>query len=77
VRWGAGPRAGQALIITAKARALFHQRYAVVAEDIQAMALPVLRHRVLVNFKAEAENIQADDVTRHLMNIISRRGGLL
>ena len=77
VRWGAGPRAGQALILTAKARALFHQRYAVVAEDIHAMAFPVLRHRVLVNFKAEAENIQSDDVTRHLIDTVGRRGGLL
>ncbi|HEY4107368.1 MoxR family ATPase [Puia sp.] len=77
VRWGAGPRAGQALILTAKARALFHQRYAVVAEDIHAMALPVLRHRVLVNFKAEAENIHSDDVARHLMKTIGRPGGLL
>jgi MoxR-like ATPase len=77
VRWGAGPRAGQALILTAKARALFHQRYAVVAEDIHAMALPVLRHRVLVNFKAEAENIHSDDVTRHLIKSIARPGGRL
>jgi MoxR-like ATPase len=77
VRWGAGPRAGQALILTAKARALFHGRYAVVMEDLHAMALPVLRHRVLVNFKAEAENIQSDDVTRHLIKVIGRRGGRL
>jgi MoxR-like ATPase len=77
VRWGAGPRAGQALILTAKARALLHQRYAVVAEDLHAMAFPVLRHRVLLNFKAEAENITSDDVTRHLIKTIGRPGGLL
>jgi MoxR-like ATPase len=77
VRWGAGPRAGQALILTAKARALFHQRYAVVAEDIHTMALPVLRHRILMNFKAEAENIHSDDVTRHLVKVMERPGGLL
>jgi MoxR-like ATPase len=77
VRWGAGPRAGQALILTAKARALFHQRYAVTVEDLHAMALPVLRHRVLLNFKAEAENIHSDDVTRHLIDVIRRPGGLL
>jgi MoxR-like ATPase len=77
VRWGAGPRAGQALILTAKARALLHQRYAVVAEDIHTMAFPVLRHRVLLNFKAEAENITSDDVTRHLIKTIGRPGGLL
>jgi len=77
VRWGAGPRAGQALILTAKARALFHGRYAVVMEDLHAMALPVLRHRVLVNFKAEAENIYSDDVTRHLLKTVARPGGKL
>jgi len=67
VRWGAGPRAGQALILTAKARALLQGRFAVTLGDIQAMAYPALRHRVLVNFKAEAEGITADDVTRTLM----------
>jgi MoxR-like ATPase len=77
VRWGAGPRAGQALILTAKARALFHQRYAVTMEDLHAMAFPVLRHRVLVNFKAEAENIHSDDVTRHLLRAVRQPGGSL
>jgi MoxR-like ATPase len=77
VRWGAGPRAGQALILTAKARALLRQRYAVTAEDIHTMALPVLRHRVLLNFKAEAENISSDDVTRHLLKAVERPGGLI
>src|SRR6201996_4010710 len=77
VRWGAGPRAGQALILTAKARALLHQRYAVTAEDVHTMALPVLRHRVLLNFKAEAENISSDDVTRHLIEAVRRLGGLI
>jgi MoxR-like ATPase len=72
VRWGAGPRAGQALILTAKARALFHGRYAVVMEDLQVMAYPVLRHRVLMNFKAEAENISADQVTTELVKTIAR-----
>jgi len=72
VRWGAGPRAGQALILTAKARALFKQRYAVVPEDIHAMAYPVLRHRILMNFKAEAENITSDQVTTHLIKVIAR-----
>ncbi len=67
VRWGAGPRAGQALILTAKARALLHGRYAVIREDIHTMAYPVLRHRILMNFKAEAENIQPDQVTEKLI----------
>lgn len=72
VRWGAGPRAGQALILTAKARALLQQRYAVQQDDLQAMAFPVLRHRILMNFKAEAENIRPDDVTAHLLKSVSR-----
>jgi MoxR-like ATPase len=71
VRWGAGPRAGQAMILTAKARALLKGRFAVSAEDIQHMALPVLRHRILMNFKAEAEGITSDDVTRHLIEKIN------
>lgn len=77
VRWGAGPRAGQALILTAKARALFHQRYAVTMEDIHTMANPVLRHRILMNFKAEAEDIHPDDVTAFLIKTIGRPPGLL
>lgn len=72
VRWGAGPRAGQSLILTAKARALFHGRYAVVMEDLQAMAYPVLRHRILMNFKADAESITADKVTAELIKTIER-----
>ncbi|MBG6234424.1 MoxR-like ATPase [Pedobacter sp. CAN_A7] len=72
VRWGAGPRAGQALILTAKARALFHGRYAVIMEDLQTMAYPVLRHRILMNFKAEAEQVTADDVTTELIKVVAR-----
>ncbi|RYG00109.1 MAG: MoxR family ATPase, partial [Chitinophagaceae bacterium] len=72
VRWGAGPRAGQALILTAKARALFKGRYAVILEDLQTMAYPVLRHRVLMNFKAEAEDVSADRVTDELIKAISK-----
>jgi MoxR-like ATPase len=71
VRWGAGPRAGQAMILTAKARALLKGRFAVSPEDIEHMALPVLRHRILMNFKAEAEGITSDDVTRHLIEKIN------
>ncbi|WP_199118361.1 MoxR family ATPase [Pedobacter sp. ASV28] len=77
VRWGAGPRAGQALILTAKARALFKGRYAVVMEDLQTMAYPVLRHRILMNFKADAENVSADDTTTALLKAISRPKGHL
>jgi MoxR-like ATPase len=72
VRWGAGPRAGQALILTAKARALFKGRYAVLMEDIHNMAYPVLRHRILMNFKADAENVSSDMVTGELIKAIER-----
>ena len=71
VSWGAGPRAGQALILTAKARALLHGRLAVTPEDLKHCAYPVLRHRVIVNFKAEAEGIYADDVTSELLKSIT------
>ena len=59
VRWGAGPRAGQALLLCGKARALLEGRATVSLDDIRALALPVLRHRVLVNFQAEAEGLDA------------------
>ena len=77
VRWGSGPRAGQALILTAKARALLKGRYAVLMDDIQAMAYPVLRHRILMNFKAEAEDITSDSVTETLLKTIGRPKGKL
>ncbi|MBA9076143.1 AAA family ATPase [Rufibacter quisquiliarum] len=67
VRWGAGPRAGQALILTAKARALLQGRFAVTLPDLQTMAYPVLRHRVLVNFTAEADHITTDKVVEELL----------
>jgi MoxR-like ATPase len=72
VRWGAGPRAGQALILTAKARALFRGRYAVVMDDLQTMAYPVLRHRILMNFKADAGNVTSDQVTAELLKAVER-----
>jgi len=72
VRWGAGPRAGQSLILTAKARALLKGRYAVIMDDLHIMAYPVLRHRILVNFKAEAENVSTDMVTNELIRTIER-----
>jgi MoxR-like ATPase len=72
VRWGAGPRAGQSLILTAKARALMNGRYAVLMEDLQTMAYPVLRHRILMNFKADAEEMTTDHVTAELLKSVSR-----
>jgi MoxR-like ATPase len=72
VSWGAGPRAGQALILTAKARALMQGRLAVTPEDLERCAYPVLRHRVIVNFKAEAEGITSDAVTSELIERITK-----
>ncbi len=65
--WGAGPRAVQFLILGAKARALVQGRAHVAAEDIQALAKPVLRHRLVVNFAAESEGITTDDLVDQLL----------
>jgi MoxR-like ATPase len=70
VGWGAGPRAGQALVLAAKARALMHNRLAVTRDDIAAMLLPVLAHRVLRNFEAEADGIAIADILAALRGAI-------
>lgn len=67
VRWGAGPRAGQALILGAKAYALLKGRLTVAPEDIQRVAHPVLRHRVLPNFAAEAEGVSIERIIDELL----------
>jgi len=67
VRWGAGPRAGQALILGAKAHALLAGRVAVSPGDVQRVALPVLRHRVLPNYAAEADAVSSDTIVQELM----------
>ena len=67
VSWGAGPRASQALVLGAKARALMSGRLAVSAEDILGIAKPILRHRVVLNFQAEAEGVRADDLIARLI----------
>lgn len=67
--WGAGPRAVQYLILGGKARALLHGRTHVSADDIQALAKPVLRHRIVVNFAAESEGVTSDDVIDRLLAI--------
>ncbi|WP_456293442.1 AAA family ATPase [Sphingomonas plantiphila] len=67
VRWGAGPRAGQSLVLCAKARALLHGRLAATRDDIAALAAPVMRHRLLMSFAAEAEGKSADDVVAALL----------
>ena len=67
LNWGAGPRAGQALILGGKARALLNGRLTVAREDVDALAPPILRHRILTNFQAQAEGITADDVIERLI----------
>ena len=70
INWGAGLRAGQALIIGAKARALLQGRSHVTPDDVKALAVPVLRHRILPNFKAEAEGVNADQVITKLVETV-------
>ncbi len=72
VTWGAGPRASQFLILGAKARAVLHGRYYVSCEDVRAVAAPVLRHRIITNYNAEAEGIKPDDVVKRLADLIPR-----
>ena len=70
VNWGAGLRAGQALILGGKARALLQGRSHVTPDDVKALAVPVLRHRILPNFKAEAEGVDADKVIEKLLETV-------
>ncbi len=67
VNWGAGPRASQYLVLAAKARALMDNRVAATVEDIRSVARQVLEHRILLNFKAEAENIKPTDIIDKLL----------
>ncbi|MFZ5829063.1 MAG: AAA family ATPase [Planctomycetota bacterium] len=71
--WGAGPRAVQFLVLGAKARALLLGRTHVTIEDIQALAKPVLRHRLVLNFTAQSEGIGADDVVDKLLTVTPTR----
>ena len=67
VDWGAGPRAGQSLVLAGKARALLGGRLSVAHEDLRALAAPVLRHRILVGFRGQAEGVTADTLVEHLL----------
>jgi MoxR-like ATPase len=67
VNYGASVRAAQFIVLSAKARALSRNRYHVATEDIRALALPVLRHRILLNFHAESDGIDTDEILRRLM----------
>lgn len=70
IGWGAGPRAGIALIIAAKARAVLHGRLHATTGDVASVALPVLRHRIVTTFHAEAAGVHRDDVIRKLIEVI-------
>src|SRR5205823_3721955 len=68
--WGAGTRAGQFLVLGAKARALLKGRAHVTSEDIETLAYPTLRHRILLNYRAEAEGVTVEDVIKRLIETI-------
>jgi MoxR-like ATPase len=70
VNYGASLRASQFLILGAKARALIHGRYHVSVEDIQTLAYPVFRHRILINFHAESEGIKTEDIVKRLLEVV-------
>jgi MoxR-like ATPase len=70
VKWGAGLRASQALILGSKARALMHGRHHISVKDIQALAKPILRHRIIPNFYAEAEGISSDRIIEQLLEAV-------
>jgi MoxR-like ATPase len=75
VNYGASVRAAQFIVLSAKARALAHGRYHVAYEDITALAMPVLRHRVLLNFHAESDRIDADEILRRLLEHVPPPSG--
>ena len=70
VAWGAGPRASQNLVLAGKARAILKGRYYVSTEDIRVVAGPVLRHRILTNFNAEADGVHSEDIIRNLIETL-------
>jgi MoxR-like ATPase len=70
VKWGAGLRASQALILGSKARALMHGRHHVSVKDVQALAKPILRHRIIPNFYAEAEGVTSDRIIELLVDAV-------
>jgi MoxR-like ATPase len=76
ITWGAGPRAGQSLILAAKARAVLHGRPYVALDDVRAVAAPVLRHRILTNYSAEADRIKADDLIAKLLAAMPKDGAV-
>ena len=70
IEWGPGPRACQQLVLAAKARAIMQGRHHVTRDDIEALAYPVLRHRIVPTFNAEAEGVSVDDLITRLLKAI-------
>ncbi len=73
IRWGSSPRGAQTLVLAAKVRALLDARYNVSFEDLRRVYLPSLRHRVLLNFEAQAEGIDTDEVLLKVLDTCRRR----
>lgn len=74
IKWGAGPRAGQALVLAAKARAFLQQRLSVTRVDIQSLLLPVLRHRILLSFQGQADGITVPQLLEKLLDTVPEPG---
>jgi MoxR-like ATPase len=70
INWGAGPRASQQLVLAGKVRALLHGRTHMTVDDVEALALPVLRHRIVPTFHAEAEGITVDAIITKLVQMV-------
>ena len=74
VRWGASPRGAQTLALASKVRALLDGRYNVSFEDVRRVFLPAMRHRVLLNFEAQAEGVDADEVLLDILQKVPEKG---
>jgi MoxR-like ATPase len=74
VRWGSSPRGAQTLALTAKVRALLDGRFNVSFEDIRRVFLPAMRHRVLMNFEAQAEGVSSDQVLLDILEFVPEKG---
>ena len=70
VSWGAGPRASQYLVLAGKARAILDGRFAVSTDDVRALARPTLEHRLIVNYKAEAEGLSSQSLVDRLVDVV-------
>ena len=76
--WGAGPRASMNLILAAKAHAVLQGQHHVSADDVAAVAAPILRHRLILNFAAQSEGVTVEDVIKRLLKAVpKKRGGVM